>query len=278
MVFGTYRDLFTAVAASAASLTGLLFVAISVAPRSSRADRRDVIRQVRAAASLLAFTNVLSVSLFGLVPGNNVGYPAIVLGIIGVLFTLAGLRSMLADPAGRRRIRGQLGLIGLLMATFTAELATGFVVLRNGRNTAGLDVLSNVVVASLLIGVARAWELVGDRDTGIISSIAALAGRERPLTGYGVLDGPERPASAGRAHRAAWREPGRAGRAEHAARARPSGRPARRRDDCAQPPLSPGESDMYTLSDRLCGRLTAAGAALCSRRTPGDRPAGPRCR
>ena len=87
------------------------------------------------------------------------------------------------------------------MATFTAELVTGFVVLRNGRNTAGLDVLSNVVVASLLIGVARAWELVGDRDTGIISSIAALAGRERPLTGYGVLDGPERPASdAGRAH------------------------------------------------------------------------------
>jgi hypothetical protein len=195
MVFGTYRDLFTAVAASAASLTGLLFVAISVAPRSSRADRRDVVRQVRAAASLLAFTNVLSVSLFGLVPGNNVGYPAIVLGIIGVLFTLAGVRSMLADPAGRRRIRGQLGLIGLLMATFTAELVTGFVVLGNGRNSAGLDVLSNVVVASLLIGVARAWELVGDRDTGIISSIAALAGRERPLTGYGVLDGPERPAS-----------------------------------------------------------------------------------
>ena len=195
MVFGTYRDLFTAVAASAASLTGLLFVAISVRPRSSRAGRRDVIQQVRAAASLLAFTNVLAVSLFGLVPGNNVGYPAVVLGIIGVLFTLAGVRSMLADPAGRRRIRGQLGLIGLLMATFTAELVTGFVVLGNGRNSAGLDVLSNVVVASLLIGVARAWELVGDRDTGIISSIAALAGHERPLTGYGVLDEPERPAS-----------------------------------------------------------------------------------
>jgi hypothetical protein len=190
VVFGTYRDLFTAVAASAASLTGLLFVAISVTPRSSRRDRRDVVQQVRAAASLLAFTNVLSVSLFGLVPGNNVGYPAIVLGIIGVLFTLAGLRSILADPAGRRRIRGQLGLIALLLATFTVELASGVVVIGNGRDIAGLDLLSNVLVASMLIGVARAWELVGDRDTGIISSIAALAGRERPLTGYGVLDGP----------------------------------------------------------------------------------------
>lgn len=195
MVFGTYRDLFTAVAASAASLTGLLFVAISVAPRSPQGDRRDVIKQVRAAASLLAFTNVLSVSLFGLVPGNNVGYPATVLGIIGVLFTLAGLRSILADAGSRRRIRGQLGLITLLLATFTVELVAGLAVLGNGRDRTGLDVLSNVLVASLLIGVARAWELVGDRDTGIVSSIAALAGRERPLTAYGVLDEPRRPAS-----------------------------------------------------------------------------------
>jgi hypothetical protein len=31
--------------------------------------------------------------------------------------------------------------------------------------------------------VARAWELVGDRDTGIFASIAALAGRERHLGG-----------------------------------------------------------------------------------------------
>jgi hypothetical protein len=30
----------------------------------------------------------------------------------------------------------------------------------------------------LLIGIARAWELVGDRDTGIITSIAVLAGYE----------------------------------------------------------------------------------------------------
>lgn len=190
MVFGTYRDLFTAVAASAASLTGLLFVAISVAPRPARGTRRDVIQQVRAAASLLAFTNALIVSLFGLVPGNNVGYPAVALGIIGVLFTAAGLRSIVADPGSRRRVRGQLGLVALLLATFSIELIAGIVVISNSRNTSALDAVSNVLVASLIIGVARAWELVGDRDTGVLSSIAALAGHERPLSGYGVLDGP----------------------------------------------------------------------------------------
>jgi hypothetical protein len=46
-----------------------------------------------------------------------------------------------------------------------------------------IDVIGNVLVASLLIGVARSWELVGDRDTGISASIAALTGHERHLGG-----------------------------------------------------------------------------------------------
>jgi hypothetical protein len=95
-----------------------------------------------------------------------------------------------AEPVGRRRLRGQLGLVALLLATFSIELAAGFVVINNGRDTSALDAVSNVLVASLIIGVARAWELVGDRDTGVLSSIAALTGHERPLGGYAVLDGP----------------------------------------------------------------------------------------
>jgi hypothetical protein len=40
MVFGTYRELFTAVATAAAALTGLLFVAISVARQLPGTHRR----------------------------------------------------------------------------------------------------------------------------------------------------------------------------------------------------------------------------------------------
>jgi hypothetical protein len=85
VVFGTYRELFAAIAATAGALTGLLFVAISVAPRRGPVSGLPVIQQVLAAAALLAFINALAVSLFGLVPGTNVGYPAVVLGVIGIL-------------------------------------------------------------------------------------------------------------------------------------------------------------------------------------------------
>ena len=192
MVLGNYRDLFAAIAGCAAALTGLLFVAMSVAPHA----RRGLIQQVLAAAALLAFTNALAVSLFGLVPNNNIGYPAVAVAVIGILFTLAGLRSIIADPVGRLRVRGQIGLIALLLATFGLELAAGLVLLGNEHSSEGIDIVGNVLAASLIIGIARSWELVGDRDTGIMASIATLAGREHPL-GEKIappVDRPEPPA------------------------------------------------------------------------------------
>jgi hypothetical protein len=131
----------------------------------------------------LAFTNALAVSLFGLVPHNEIGYPAVVAGAGGLLFTLGGVRSILADPAARRRIRGQLALIVLLLGVFGFEIGAGINSILAPHTDAPIDVIGNLLAASLLIGVARSWELVGDRDTGFLSSIAALAGHDRHLGG-----------------------------------------------------------------------------------------------
>lgn len=201
MVSGTYRDLFTALATSAAALTGLLFVALSVAPRPHLAAP-DVIRQVRAAASLLAFINTLAVSLYGLVPGDGLGYPATVMGVIGLAFTAAGLRSFLSSPSAQRHIRRQLGLITLLLLTFGFELAAGIDLILSPRSIGAVNVVTNVVAASLFIGVARAWELVSDRDTGIIASLAVLTGHTPPFS----MTSPE-VADSGEVGDAAPREP-----------------------------------------------------------------------
>lgn len=183
MVTGTYRDLFVATATAAASLTGLLFVALSVAPRPRPGEHTAVIRQIRAAAALMAFTSTLAVSLFGLVPGNEIGYPATVVGVGGVLFTLGGVRSIVSDPGARQRIGSQIGLIALLLAAFGGELVAGAAALAHPHSTGPVQWIGNILAATLLLGVARSWELVGDRDTGVMSSILALAGHERHLGG-----------------------------------------------------------------------------------------------
>ena len=84
VIHSDYPGFFAAGAATAGALTGLLFVAMSVAARHDPGYIPPVIRQVRAAAALLAFVNALAVSLFGLVPGNGLGIPATVLGVAGI--------------------------------------------------------------------------------------------------------------------------------------------------------------------------------------------------
>jgi hypothetical protein len=76
---------------------------MSVAPGRGRTSGPSVIQQVRAAASLLSFTNVLAVSLFSLVPHTNVGYPATALAVVGILFTAARARSIFTSTATRHR-------------------------------------------------------------------------------------------------------------------------------------------------------------------------------
>jgi NADH:ubiquinone oxidoreductase subunit 3 (subunit A) len=171
-------DLFAATAGTAGALTGLLFVALSVAPRGGPLSVPPVIRQIRAAAAILAFTNALAVSLFSLVPGTNSGYPAVVMGVIGLFFTAAAIRSIRSSRDAKPQQGRQYELMGLLFLIFGAELVGGAALIADPRSEGWLQIIGYAIVASLIVGVARAWELVGDRDTGIRASIAVLTGRE----------------------------------------------------------------------------------------------------
>jgi hypothetical protein len=186
----TFGEFFAATAATAGALTGLLFVALSVSTHRDAAYGPAVIHEVRAAAALLAFSNALFVSLFTLVPGTNVGYPAIVFGVIGILFTAAAIRSILTSESSVRQEARQLGLVGLLFTIFGTEFVSGIVALNLPGRAGPVETIGYAVVGSLVLGVARAWELVGRRDTGVLASLAVLAGREHNLAGPAADDAP----------------------------------------------------------------------------------------
>lgn len=187
MTFGSF---FAATAETAGALTGLLFVALSVSPHQDRAVGPAVIHEVRAAAALLAFTNALFVSLFTLVPGTSTGYPSVVLGVIGILFTAAAIRSIRTSESTRRQQARQIGLIGVLLLIFGTEFVSGIAAISLPNHAGPVQVIGYAVVTSLVVGVARAWELVGRRDTGILASLAVLAGRQQRADPVSD-DGPE---------------------------------------------------------------------------------------
>ncbi len=199
MITGAYRDLFAATAGAAAALTGLLFVAMSVGGDRALLRGPLVIRQIRASAALLAFTNTLAIALFGLVPGTNIGYPAVVVAIIGILFTAAAIRSIVASRASPAQVRAQTALIMLLLLICFTELIAGIVVLGNPASSLAVQVIGYAVVSAMLFGIARAWEFIGERETGIFASLGVLAGRspaQNPAAeGDGERAGPGGPGS-----------------------------------------------------------------------------------
>ncbi len=197
MVTGAYRDMFAATAGAAAALTGLLFVAMSVASQRALVQGPRVIRQMRASAALLAFTSALAVSLYGLVPDTNIGYPAVVVAVIGIFFTAAAIRSVLASRSGLALMRSQVSLIGLLLASSVTELIAGIVVLGNPASGTSVQVIGYAIVTSVLVGIGRAWEFIGERDTGILASLEILAGHADPRAAAGTDDaGPDGPGDA----------------------------------------------------------------------------------
>jgi hypothetical protein len=118
----------------------------------------------------------------------SVKWPAIVLGVGGILFTAAGTRSIWSSAATTRQRFRQLGLVVVLLLIFGTQLAAGIDLLGDSRRNTPVQLISDALIASLLVGVARAWELVGARDTGIIASLAVLSRHTpSPVPASGLL-------------------------------------------------------------------------------------------
>jgi hypothetical protein len=170
---GDFVAFFGAVAGASAALVGLLFVAISVAPhRFVEAETRSE-SQTLAGSALIAFTNVLVVATIALIPGVNIGWATAPAGLGGLVYAASRGRVLLAER-GRGHIAGWLAMVLGLLVVFGWELVEGVRLIRSHHDVGAVTTIAALLVASLTIGIGRAWRLVGMHDTGIARSVSTL--------------------------------------------------------------------------------------------------------
>jgi hypothetical protein len=165
------HDLFLASASTAGALIGLLFVAVSIAHDRLTAADTGLIHRIRASAALTAFTNALAVSLFALLPDGSLGIASLTVGLLGIAFISGSLLTVVRHLR-LSRLRDLTFLI-LLSAVCTQQIVAGLL-WEHSHDLGDAEWLAILVIACFLIGVQRAWELIGGPDIGLSREVIGL--------------------------------------------------------------------------------------------------------
>ncbi|HUA49877.1 MAG TPA: hypothetical protein VMA77_31890 [Solirubrobacteraceae bacterium] len=167
---------YAAAASVAGALIGLLFVAVTVAQERSTATPVTAAHQIRGAAALTSFTNALTVSLFELIEGPQIGTPTTAVAACGLLFVLASILSLRRE---QHALRDTLHL-AWLTAAFAAQLIASLNLQAHPGHPEDQRLVAILVIAFFLIGIARSWELVGAPTITITQQLTQLIRRSQP--------------------------------------------------------------------------------------------------
>lgn len=179
MIAERFHDFFVASAGVAGALIGLLFVAISVAPERLLSTDAQQSHRVRASTALTAFSNALTISLFALVPDMGLGWPAISVSLVGIGFVAGALWSLLRVRREQPNALSDASYLAGTSVLLLYQLSCGIRLTGDEHAGGPVSGLCVVVIVCFLVGVARAWELIGGPSIGLKSQLAAEVRRHR---------------------------------------------------------------------------------------------------
>jgi hypothetical protein len=115
------------------------------------------------------------IALFALLPTTDLGTVAIILSATGLGTTLALIVALARED--RRIGRGDLYMFLILLVLYGLQLANALRLEHTPHNVSLVVNQGVLAVLFFLFGIARAWQLVGARDFGLVSVMASMIHR-----------------------------------------------------------------------------------------------------
>ncbi len=174
MIPPEYASFFSTMAAVGATLFGLIFVAISIVPESAVTPNAPLNRQVRATTSYLALLNPLVISLFALVPHQQIGFAAIGMSTLGLLNTLGMVLTLIwsVGPSVARLRHSLFILAGFFL--YGSESYFAIRLIQSPTDNVSLYFLADLLIMISVFGVIRAWELIGMQRFYLINWLSSF--------------------------------------------------------------------------------------------------------
>jgi hypothetical protein len=151
-----YTGYFTAAAAAAGVLIGLLFVAIALRPETVFGEDAAAAGRAQAGSAFIGLVNCFFVSLVALIPQAGVGGVSVTIAIISLLATLRLHREVAKQEL-------QAVMLAASLAFYLFQLGVGLAVLFSPSSTWPVECVAYIIIGQISVALGRAWSLMEGR-------------------------------------------------------------------------------------------------------------------
>ena len=166
MVPETFNNFFLASAGIGATLVGLIFVAVSIAPEHNVQANAPIERQAMAASSFTALLNAFFISFGALIPGF-IGPMTLIMSSLGLINSSLLAWNLLKEQERWQNVVRRVFLILVSIIIYGYEFYYAILIILKSNSVGNIYTLAGLLLGVYGIGLTRAWQLLGARRFGL---------------------------------------------------------------------------------------------------------------
>jgi hypothetical protein len=153
VVPASFDGYFTAAAAAAGVLIGLLFVAVALRPETVFGEDARAVGKALAGSAFTSLVNCFFVALVALIPQAGVGGVSVALSLISLSATLRLHREVAKQEL-------QLWMLVAGLSIYLFQLGVGLAILFDQTNTGLIDCVAYTMIGQISVALGRSWSLM----------------------------------------------------------------------------------------------------------------------